>query len=113
MPTGKRKSDELLDTRISFKPPSSFSPQAGIQRAGLPINCMGMKRQHITLTRDFKETVQGRMRADPAFRVELLREGIETLLDGDVGTGKTILRDYIRASASFEKLGVNVEPKLL
>ena len=57
------------------------------------------------LTRDFKETVQARVLADPAFREALLREGIKTMLGGDVDTGKAILRDYIKATVGFEKLG--------
>ncbi len=59
----------------------------------------------MALTRDFKATVQARVQADPAFRDALLREGIETLLGGDVDTGKAILRDYIKATVGFEKLG--------
>ena len=58
----------------------------------------------MALTRDFKVTVQARVQADPAFRKALLREGIETLLSGDVDTGKAILRDYIKATARFEKI---------
>jgi hypothetical protein len=56
------------------------------------------------LTRDFKETIQARIQKDPAFRNELLREGVECLLSGDLETGKTILRDYINATVGFEKL---------
>ena len=59
----------------------------------------------MALTRDFKATVQARVQADPAFRDALLREGIETLLGGDVDTGKAILRDYIKATVGFERLG--------
>jgi DNA-binding phage protein len=59
----------------------------------------------MALTRDFKATVQARVLADPAFRDALLREGIETMLGGDVDTGKAILRDYIKATVGFEKLG--------
>ena len=57
------------------------------------------------MTRDFKETIQARIQKDPAFQKELLREGIECLLSGDLITGKTILRDYINATLGFEKLG--------
>ena len=35
------------------------------------------------------------MERDPVFREELLKEGIDCLLTGDVDTGKAILRDYI------------------
>jgi DNA-binding phage protein len=58
----------------------------------------------MTLTRDFKETIQVRAQRDPAFRKELLREGIESLLAGDVNTGKTVLRDYINATVGFSEL---------
>jgi len=57
------------------------------------------------LTRDFKETIKARIESDPAFRDELLREGIECLLSGDLATGKTVLRDYINATIGFERLG--------
>lgn len=56
------------------------------------------------LTRDFKATVQARLARDPKFRKELLREGVECLLAGDLETGKTILRDYVNATIGFEKL---------
>lgn len=58
----------------------------------------------MALTRDFKETIQARVRADPACRDALLKEGIETMLAGDVDTGKAILRDYIKATVGFQKL---------
>ena len=56
------------------------------------------------LTREFKETVQARIRADRKYRKELLREGVECLLVGDLDTGKAILRDYINATMGFEEL---------
>jgi len=56
------------------------------------------------LTRVFKETIQARIKRDPAFRTELLREGVECFLSGDLETGKTILRDYINATMGFEAL---------
>jgi hypothetical protein len=59
----------------------------------------------MALTRTFKETVQARVLADPAFREALLREGVEAMLAGDVETGKLILRDYIKATVGFEELG--------
>ena len=59
----------------------------------------------MALTRDFKETIQARVRCDAAFRKALLQEGIESLLAGDVETGKTVLRDYINATVGFEELG--------
>jgi hypothetical protein len=56
-------------------------------------------------TTSFKELVQGRVKTDKKFSEALLREGIDAMLSGDVDTGKTILRDYIKATVGFEKLG--------
>lgn len=66
-------------------------------------------------TRSFRELVQQQAGADPAFAEALLREGIETMLTGDVETGKIILRDYIKATVGFEKLGkaTGTQPKSL
>ena len=59
----------------------------------------------MALTRSFKELVQQHVAADPDFAEGLLREGINLMLAGDVDTGKAILRDYIKATVGFEKLG--------
>jgi len=69
----------------------------------------------MALTRSFKELVQRRVTKDPAFGAALLREGIDTMLAGDVDTGKAILRDYIKATIGFEKLGeaTGTQPKSL
>ena len=56
------------------------------------------------LTREFKDTVQARIRRDRKYRKELLREGVASLLVGDLDTGKAILRDYINATIGFEEL---------
>jgi DNA-binding phage protein len=58
----------------------------------------------MALTRDFKETIRARVARDPKFRKELLREGIECMLAGDIATAKTILRDYINATVGFTEL---------
>jgi hypothetical protein len=42
----------------------------------------------MALTRDFKETIRARVAGDPKFRKELLREGVEALLSGDVPAAK-------------------------
>lgn len=57
------------------------------------------------LTQDFKETIKARAERDPAFRKALLIEGVQSLLAGDVSTGKAILRDYINATVGFGELG--------
>ncbi len=69
----------------------------------------------MALTKSFKELVQSRVARDPDFAAALLREGIDTMLTGDVDTGKAILRDYIKATVGFEKLGeaTDTPPKSL
>jgi hypothetical protein len=56
-------------------------------------------------TKNFKELVQRHVQADRKFAEALLREGIDAMLSGDIESGKTILRDYIKATVGFEKLG--------
>jgi hypothetical protein len=45
----------------------------------------------MALTRSFKDTVQARVRADPALRTALLAGGINAMLGGDLETGKAVL----------------------
>jgi DNA-binding phage protein len=56
------------------------------------------------LTRNFKETIQARVRRDAAFRKELLRESVECFVLGDIETGKAVLRDYVNATIGFAEL---------
>jgi DNA-binding phage protein len=58
----------------------------------------------MALTRDFRETVQARVRRDAAFRKGLLRDAVETFLAAEVALGKQLLRDYINATVGFPKL---------
>jgi DNA-binding phage protein len=58
----------------------------------------------MALTRSFKETIRARVERDPRFRKELLRESIAAMLDGDVTTAKTMLRDFINATVGFTEL---------
>jgi hypothetical protein len=69
----------------------------------------------MALTRSFKELVERHIGTDPAFAEALLLEGIETMLSGNLETGKAILRDYIKATVGFEKLGeaTSIQPKSL
>lgn len=69
----------------------------------------------MALTRDFRETILARVKVDPKFREGLLRDGVESMLSGDVGAGKAILRDYIKATIGFERLGAETgsSPKSL
>ncbi len=56
-------------------------------------------------TKSFKKLVQRHVKDDKEFAEALLREGVDAMLSGDLETGKTILRDYIKATVGFEKLG--------
>src|ERR1700691_592654 len=56
-------------------------------------------------TKSFKALVQRHVKRDKKFAEALLREGVDAMLSGDVETGKIILRDYIKATVGFEKLG--------
>ena len=69
----------------------------------------------MALTRSFRDLARRQVGEDPAFAEALLREGIDLLLAGDIETGKSILRDYIKATVGFEKLGlaIGAQPKSL
>lgn len=67
----------------------------------------------MALTRDFRETVQARVRRDQEFRRGLLSDAIEALLAGEGDLGREILRDFINATLGFpmlaEKTGIHVK----
>jgi len=56
------------------------------------------------LTHDFKETIRARAQRDPKFRIALLREAIECMINGDPATSKAVLRDYVNATTGFQDL---------
>ena len=56
------------------------------------------------LTHDFKETIRARAQRDAAFRQALLRGAIESIINGDLETGKSVLRDYVNATVGFQDL---------
>jgi len=66
-------------------------------------------------TRAFRQTIQERALQDPLFREGLLKESIEAMLYGDISTGKSLLRTYIKATIGFEELGkmTSIPPKSL
>ena len=57
------------------------------------------------MTRELKKLVRKRVARDPGCCDALLREGVDAMLAGDVDAGKAILRDCIKATVGFEKLG--------
>ena len=58
----------------------------------------------MALTHDFKETIRARAQRDTRFRRALLREAVESIVNGDLGTGKLVLRDYVNATLGFQDL---------
>jgi hypothetical protein len=67
------------------------------------------------LTRNFKEFVKSRIERDPKFRQALFQEAVQTLIEGDVETAKSVLRDYIDATIGFPALAeaTRMPPKSL
>ena len=63
----------------------------------------------MALTRDFRETVQERVKPDAASRKGLLNEAIEGLLSGEASVSKELLRDYINATVGFPKLAAHTK----
>jgi hypothetical protein len=56
------------------------------------------------LTYDFKETIRARAQRDLKFRRALLCEAVECVINGDLETGKAVLRDYVNATVGFPDL---------
>jgi hypothetical protein len=65
----------------------------------------------MALTRNFIETIKKRAEKDPEFRIGLLTEAAECFLNGEVDTGKTLLRDYVNVTIGFQELGKLIEKK--
>ena len=65
----------------------------------------GHEEYGMSLTKSFSGVVQKQIARNSAFGNAFLREGIDIRFAGDIETGKTILRGYIKAMADFEKLG--------
>lgn len=60
----------------------------------------------MALTRDFKETVNARIKRDSAFATALLDEAIYLFLNGEPETARLILRDLVNATIGFEELAI-------
>ena len=65
--------------------------------------------ENMPLTHDFKETIRDRAQRDAKFRHALLREAVESYLNGDLETGKAVLRDYVNATLGFQELEERTE----
>ncbi len=65
----------------------------------------------MALTRDFKDTIKERAQNDPDFRVGLLTEAAECILNNEADVAKTLLRDYVNATIGFQELGTLTDKK--
>lgn len=69
----------------------------------------------MVLTVNFRDTVKAKIESDPEFRQALFREAVQTLIEGDVGTARAVLRDFINATIGFSALAkaTRIPPKSL
>ena len=58
----------------------------------------------MSITRDYKETVNARVKKDPEFAKALLDEAVSLFLNGEPETARLILRDLVNATMGFEEL---------
>ncbi len=56
------------------------------------------------MTRDYKKTINSRIRQDSAFAAALFDEAISLFLNGEPVTARLILRELVNATVGFEKL---------
>jgi hypothetical protein len=57
------------------------------------------------LTRRFSESIKEDLDSGPEFRRAFLTEAINSMVEGDVETGKSVLREYINGTVGFVALG--------
>lgn len=62
----------------------------------------------MALTRVFRDTVKKRAKQDPEFRVRLITEALNSILEGDMGTGKSLLRDYLNATDALADIAMKM-----
>ena len=62
----------------------------------------------MTLTKDFRDTVRDRAQHDAKFRRALLEEAVNSMMSGDVETGRSLMRNYINATVGFPRLSKRV-----
>jgi DNA-binding phage protein len=58
----------------------------------------------MSITRDFKETINARVQREPEFAKALLDEAVSLFLNGESETARLILRDLVNATTGFEEL---------
>ena len=68
------------------------------------------------LTRSFRETVVQRVQDDPKFRVALIEEAFQNVVDGDLETALGQIRDLVNATMGFDALAAEtgiLKPSLM
>lgn len=65
----------------------------------------------MALTRDFRETIKERAQRDPAFRVGLLTQAAECMLNDEPDVAKSLIRDYVNATIGFQDLAKQLGKK--
>ncbi len=65
-------------------------------------------QNEMSLTRDYKETIQERVQQDNAFAAALLDEAASLFLNGEPDVARLVLRDLVKATIGFEGLAVEV-----
>ena len=58
----------------------------------------------MALTREYKDTVLARIKRDPKFARALYAEAVNSLLEGEIEEGLSILRDLVHANITFKEL---------
>ncbi|HLP91282.1 MAG TPA: addiction module antidote protein [Nostocaceae cyanobacterium] len=56
----------------------------------------------MTISRDYKETINARIKQDPDFVIALFDEAISLFLNGEPETARLILRGIVNATVGFE-----------
>ncbi len=63
----------------------------------------------MTITRDYKDTINERVNNDSVFTAALLDEAITLFLNGEPDVARLVLRDLVNATLGFEELAVEIE----
>ena len=61
------------------------------------------------ITRDYKETIDKRVKTDSKFASALLDEALSLFLNGESDVARLVLRDLVNATVGFENLAFEVE----
>jgi DNA-binding phage protein len=60
-------------------------------------------------TRDYKETINERVKSDSDFAGALLDEALSLFLNGESDVARLVLRDLVNATVGFENLATEIE----